>query len=34
MEMLERWVREHQAVVYRAACLILRDRRAAEDVAQ
>lgn len=34
MEILERWVREHQAVVYRAACLILRDPRAAEDIAQ
>lgn len=34
MEMLEGWVREHQSVVYRAACLILRDEHAAEEVAQ
>lgn len=34
MEMLEGLVREHQSVVYRAACLILRDEHAAEDVAQ
>ena len=34
MECLEQWVAAHQAVVYRAAWLILRDRAAAEDVAQ
>ena len=33
-ERLERWVTLHQPVVYRAAWLILRDRDAAEDVAQ
>lgn len=33
-ERLERWVELHQPVVYRAAWLILRDRGAAEDVAQ
>lgn len=31
---LERWVAEHQATLYRAACLILRDPAAAEEVAQ
>jgi len=30
----ERWVTEHQPVVFRAAYLILRDRSGAEDVAQ
>lgn len=34
MPMLERWVTEYQPVVYKAACLILRDPVAAEDVAQ
>jgi RNA polymerase sigma-70 factor (ECF subfamily) len=34
MRMLERWVTEYQPVVFRAACLILRDEAAAEDVAQ
>lgn len=34
MDMPERWVKEHQSVVYRAACLILRDPQAAEEVAQ
>ncbi|GAC1366711.1 MAG: sigma-70 family RNA polymerase sigma factor [Actinomycetota bacterium] len=34
MELLERWVEEYQPGVYLAACLILRDRAAAEDVAQ
>jgi RNA polymerase sigma-70 factor (ECF subfamily) len=34
MELLERWVDEYQPRVYLAACLILRDRAAAEDVAQ
>lgn len=33
-ERLERWVVLHQPVVYRAAWLIVRDRSAAEDVAQ
>ncbi len=33
-ERLKRWVTLHQPVVYRAAWLILRDRAAAEDVAQ
>ncbi len=33
-ERLEGWVRQHQAIVYRAAWLILRDEAAAEDVAQ
>ena len=33
-ERLEGWVRLYQPVVYRAAWLILRDRAAAEDVAQ
>lgn len=32
--LLERWVAEHQATLYRAACLILRDPAAAEEVAQ
>src|SRR5688572_19825387 len=31
---LQRWVAEHQATIYRAARLILRDADAAEDVAQ
>src|SRR4051812_32884913 len=31
---LEMWVAEHQATLYRAACLILRDPAAAEEVAQ
>lgn len=34
MELLERWVDEYQPRVYLAACLILRDPAAAEDVAQ
>lgn len=34
MDLLERWVGEYQPGVYRAACLILRDTAAAEDVAQ
>src|SRR5687767_1369852 len=34
MAMLERWIKAYQPVVYRAAWLILRDRDAAEDVAQ
>lgn len=34
MKVLEGWVRDHQATVYRAAYLILRDRDAAEDAAQ
>jgi RNA polymerase sigma factor (sigma-70 family) len=34
MELLERWVDEYQPRVYLAACLILRDAAAAEDVAQ
>lgn len=34
MELLERWVGEYQPRVYHAACLILRDPIAAEDVAQ
>lgn len=34
MDMPERWVKEHQVVVYRAAYLILRDTHAAEEVAQ
>lgn len=34
MELLERWVAQHQPVVYRAAYLVLRDHDAAEDVAQ
>ena|SRR5687768_3641030 len=34
MAMLERWVTTFQPVVYRAAYLILRDKQAAEDVAQ
>src|SRR5690242_3717077 len=33
-ERFERWVTEHQPVVYRAAYLILHDRSGAEDVAQ
>ena len=33
-EGLERWVVLHQPIVYRAALLIVRDRSAAEDVAQ
>jgi RNA polymerase sigma factor (sigma-70 family) len=33
-DLLERWVAEHQATLYRAACLILRDPAAAEEVAQ
>ncbi len=33
-ERLERWVVLHQPIVYRAAWLIVRDRSAAEDVAQ
>ncbi len=33
-ERLEAWVTSYQPVVYRAACLILRDPAAAEDVAQ
>jgi RNA polymerase sigma-70 factor (sigma-E family) len=33
-ERFERWVTEHQPVVFRAAYLILRDRSGAEDVAQ
>ncbi|MEY2471197.1 MAG: hypothetical protein QOK28_526 [Actinomycetota bacterium] len=32
--LLEVWVAEHQATLYRAACLILRDPAAAEEVAQ
>ena len=32
--LLEQWVTEHQAALYRAACLILGDPAAAEDVAQ
>jgi RNA polymerase sigma factor (sigma-70 family) len=32
--LLERWVAEHQATLYRAACLILHDPAAAEEVAQ
>jgi RNA polymerase sigma factor (sigma-70 family) len=32
--LLERWVAEHQATLYRAACLLLRDPAAAEEVAQ
>lgn len=32
--LLGRWVAEHQATLYRAACLILRDPAAAEEVAQ
>ncbi len=34
MRSLERWVTAYQPVVFRAAYLILRDRAAAEDVAQ
>jgi RNA polymerase sigma-70 factor (ECF subfamily) len=34
MELVEHWVAEYQPRVYRAACLILRDPAAAEDVAQ
>ena len=34
MRMLERWVTAYQPVVYRAAYLILRNKEAAEDVAQ
>lgn len=34
MEMLERWVADHQETVFRAAYLILRNRETAEDVAQ
>lgn len=34
MELLERWVAQHQPVVYKAAYLVLRDHDAAEDVAQ
>lgn len=34
MTMLERWVTAYQPVVFRAAYLILRDKQAAEDVAQ
>jgi RNA polymerase sigma factor (sigma-70 family) len=34
LDLLERWVAEHQATLYRAACLILRDPDAAEEVAQ
>src|SRR5438105_2946380 len=32
--LLEQWVDDHQGALYRAACLILRDPTAAEDVAQ
>ena len=32
--LLEQWVGDHQAAIYRAARLILRDPAAAEDVAQ
>ena len=32
--LVERWVAQHQATLYRAACLILRDPAAAEEVAQ
>ena len=32
--LLEQWVTDHQAALYRAACLILGDAAAAEDVAQ
>ena len=34
MVMLERWVTAYQPVVFRAAYLILKDKQAAEDVAQ
>lgn len=34
MRSLERWITAYQPVVFRAAYLILRDRSAAEDVAQ
>ncbi len=34
MRSLERWVTAYQPVVFRAAYLILRDKQAAEDVAQ
>ena len=34
MTLLERWVTAYQPVVFRAAYLILRDKAAAEDVAQ
>jgi RNA polymerase sigma factor (sigma-70 family) len=34
LRLLEQWVDDHQAALYRAACLILRDPAAAEDVAQ
>ena len=33
-QLVETWIGAYQPVVYRAACLILRDPRAAEDVAQ
>ncbi|HLI57684.1 MAG TPA: RNA polymerase sigma factor [Actinomycetota bacterium] len=34
MELQERWLQEYQPRVFRAACLILRDPAAAEDIAQ
>src|SRR5688572_8621118 len=34
VDLLDRWLSTYQTIVYRSACLILRDAAAAEDVTQ